>query len=329
MPETRYIGRPIASLVMGLSLCLTVSAEEDKALHWLEGMSDAVVSESYAGTVMYGSLERWDTARIQQSFRNQGLVQRTDYLTGPVRAQIRAGNEVVCIHGGEHRSGMTPDVLKPFGQSFPSSLTSLDKSYDFALADVQSERIAGRPTVSIWITPEQSDRYAHQIWLDKASNLPLKAEMTNEQGDVLRRYQFVSLDTDYVMADGDLRTADVGHTLRFSPKDAAGVTPESDWYPSWLPQGFQIQQSLQSDDNIRMTFSDGLASFSLFIDRVGQGRSSAPRVSRQWGPVSATVEDILTQDGQHVRLSVVGELPPPTLDKVLDSAIPSYSLSMK
>ena len=84
-----------------------------------------------------------------------------------------------------------------------------------------------------------------------------------------------------------------------------------------------------ASDNIRMTFSDGLASFSLFVDRVGQGRSSSSRVSRQWGPVSATVEDILTQDGQRVRLSVVGELPPMTLDKVLDSAIPSYSLSMK
>ncbi len=329
MPESLYIRRSIATLAVGLSLCIHAGAEEGKALDLLEGMSDAVASQSYVGTVMYGSPEHWDTARIQQSYRNQGLVQRTDYLTGPERTQIRAGNEVVCIHDGEHRSGMTPDVLKPFGQSFPSSLNSLEHSYDFALADVQSERIAGRATVSIWIIPEQSDRYAHQIWLDKASNLPLKAEMTNEQGDVLRRYQFVSLDTGYVMADRDLRTADIGHTLRFSVKDTTGITPESDWYPSWLPQGFEIQQSVQSDDTTRMTFSDGLASFSLFIDRVGQGRSSSSRVSRQWGPVSATVEDILTQDGQHVRLSVVGELPPPTLDKVLDSAIPSYSLSMK
>ena len=318
-----------ALFAVGLTFGLSANAGDQEALSLMSDMSEAVGSQNFSGTVMFGSPSRWESARIQQTYRNQGLVQRTDYLTGIERSQIRALDEIVCIHEGQHQSGMTPDVLKPFGHNFPTSLAALDQSYDFALADLQSERVAGRQTVSIWITPEHPDRYAHKIWLDKASKLPLKAEMTNEQGDVLRRYQFVSLDTDYVMADGDLRTADVGHTLRFSPKDTAGVTPESDWYPSWLPQGFQIQQSLQSDDNIRMTFSDGLASFSLFIDRVGQGRSSAPRVSRQWGPVSATVEDILTQDGQHVRLSVVGELPPPTLDKVLDSAIPSYSLSMK
>lgn len=329
MIELLNIRQSIVILAIGLSFTSSVSADNDKALRLLEEMNEAVTTQDYAGTVMFGAPDRWESARIQQAYRNQGLVQRTDYLTGPERSQIRAGDEIVCIHEGEHRSGMTPDILKPFGQNFPSSLSSLEQSYDFALADHQAERVAGRSTVSIWITPEQSDRYAHQIWLDKASSLPLKAEMTDKQGNVLRRYQFVSLETDFAMSDSDLRTANVGHTLRFGHKGSSEIAPESDWYPSWLPQGFQIQQSAKSDDNIRMTFSDGLASFSLFIDRVGQGRSSSPRVSRQWGPVSATVEDILTQDGQQVRLSVAGELPPLTLDKVLDSAIPSYSLSMK
>lgn len=318
-----------ALFAVGLNFGLSANAGDQEALSLVSDMSEAVGSQSYSGTVMFGSPSRWESARIQQTYRNQGLVQRTDYLTGIERSQIRSLDEIVCIHDGQHQSGMTPDVLKPFGHNFPSSLSALDQSYDFALADLQSERVAGRQTVSIWITPERPDRYAYQIWLDKASKLPLKAEMTNEQGRVLRRYQFVSLDTEFTMPDNESRAADVGHTLRFSVKDTTGITPESDWYPSWLPQGFEIQQSVQSDDNIRMTFSDGLASFSLFIDRVGQGRSSSSRVSRQWGPVSATVEDILTQDGQRVRLSVVGELPPMTLDKVLDSAIPSYSLSMK
>lgn len=318
-----------ALFAVGLTFGLSANAGDKEALSLMSDMSQAVGSQNFSGTVMFGSPSRWESARIQQTYRNQGLVQRTDYLTGIERSQIRALGEIVCIHEGQHQSGMTPDVLKPFGHNFPTSLAALDQSYDFALADLQSERVAGRQTVSIWITPEHPDRYAHQIWLDKASKLPLKAEMTNEQGIVLRRYQFVSLDTEFTMPDNELRAADVGHTLHFSKKNGIDVSPESDWFPSWLPQGFHIQQAIESDDNIRMTFSDGLASFSLFVDRVGQGRSSSSRVSRQWGPVSATVEDILTQDGQRVRLSVVGGLPPMTLDKVLDSAIPSYSLSMK
>ena len=321
----------IALLWPGVSLA-------DEADDLLSEMASSLKSRHYSGLVTYGYGDQWHSAKIQQGPANQQMSLRIDYLTGERRSQIRSGNEVVCIHQGVHLPGMTPDILKPFNSYFPIHSDTFEQHYRVQRADRLDQRIAGRDSAALRIAPTTPDRYGYRLWLDSETALPLKADILNSKNDVLQRFQFAAIDVSAAPAPERFQQGQTGHTVQLHRHltDSEQIRAlESEWYPDWLPLGFTLQRYSQSRDaqvsvkSERMKFSDGLASFTFFVDAVSEQHSGnlSARMSRQWGPVSATVEDVVHSDGK-LRLTVVGELPPATLERILLSALPDQSPAM-
>lgn len=92
-------------------------------------------------------------------------------------------------------------------------------------------------------------------------------------------------------------------------------------WPAWLPSGFALQSynevsGSEGRQEERLTFSDGLSSFTVFVDRVEN--DLGPDLTRRWHATSATVRHTRSNMGDF-RISVVGELPVVTVSKIAES----------
>lgn len=127
-----------------LSLCLLLSVgliftpntlhalpeESGKAELWLTKMSTAFSELNFRGLVVYGDGDHWESLEYRQTQHKGTHFSRTQYLSGIPRTQVRSGNELFCIHSGDHIAGLTPDVFKPLNRDLASKLTTILASYE-------------------------------------------------------------------------------------------------------------------------------------------------------------------------------------------------------
>ncbi len=108
--------------------------------------------------------------------------------------------------------------------------------------------------------------------------------------------------------------------------EAAEVPGDADaafWEPAWLPPGFtlsnqQVQALPDSDALITsQIYSDGLASFTLFVEPLGQDRL-VEDLRAQLGPTVAVSRRLMAADNPFLA-TVVGEIPPRTAERIADS----------
>ena len=84
----------------------------------------------------------------------------------------------------------SPRDLISIGWSVPVEI--LRESYRFSLSD--GDRVAGRDTVSVTVTPQSEDRYAYRLWVDKQSKLLLKSVILGRGGRVLEQVKFTQIE---------------------------------------------------------------------------------------------------------------------------------------
>lgn len=291
-----------------------------EAEFWLTKMSAAFSELNFRGLVVYGDGERWESLEYRQTFHQGMRFSRTEYLSGIARAQVRRDDELFCIHTGKHNAGLTPDVFKPLNRHLASKLPAILNSYEVGVFS-KTERIAGKDAVFITLTPKSDDRYAYQLWLEHETGLPLKADLLDIKGDVLQRVQFAELELGVITPISEFNSHLGGHALRIkSPPEMTNQT-KAQWWPSWLPLGFSLQgysqvNAVEGQFGERLIFSDGLSSFTVFVDQVDN--ELGPDLTRRWHATSASVRHMGTVTGDF-RISVVGELPAETVSLIAES----------
>ena len=98
-------------------------------------------------------------------------------------------------------------------------------------------------------------------------------------------------------------------------------TPESDsvaWQPRWLPPGFELvgvaeRQGHSAHPLVFMTYLDGLARFSVFIESLAGEQVEDAR--HQLGPTVVVSRRLSAADGDYM-VTVVGEIPFGTAERV-------------
>ena len=92
------------------------------------------------------------------------------------------------------------------------------------------------------------------------------------------------------------------------------------WGVSWLPQGYMKINGQQRQGEHVMVYSDGLATFSVFVESVGKG--AMPEGASQ---VGATIAYSLERNikGHDYHVTVVGEIPAMTAMNIAKSVEPS------
>lgn len=288
---------------------------------WLEKMGVALREQSYEGIFTYMRGYQFDTVQVAHEFRDGKEYERLSQLNGEPREIVRAGDLVVCNHANSGAVDLDHELLMgPFTRAFSEKLSAYQAVYHFAM--LGNDRIAGRAAVVLGITPKNDDRYGYRLWLDEKTGLLLQSHLVN-RGRVLEVFQFSRIDIGLQVPPEDLASAlgddRIQHQLSMTPPTMLSEADPSQppaWRVAWLPRGFK---AVQMPNQNRILFTDGLATFSVFVERQGQGQAALGELVTHMG---GTVVITRRLQGSSQQITVVGEVPVDTAKRVAESVEP-------
>ncbi|ODN66505.1 MucB/RseB C-terminal domain-containing protein [Methylophaga muralis] len=297
----------------------TVQAES-ASIELLERMSQAAKQLNYEGVFAYQSGKTFQSVRIYHRNDDGTESERLISLNGAAREVIRSDDTVTCINPDGKQINVSQ---RPLGRGFPSDLprrlSSATAFYELKLGD--EDRIAGKLTQRVDIKPVDSYRYGYRLWMDKETDLLLKSELIDEQGEVLETFEFTDIQTGVDIPDASLKAQMSGNEMVWNRTEPGEMTTQdlakfSNWQTKWLPEGFMLvahQNRLRSNNGAHVeqrVYSDGLSSVSVFIEKMRSQHNHFHGGSHM-GAVNAFGSVI------HAHfVTVVGEVPAVTVEKI-------------
>jgi len=286
----------------------------------VRAMHDATRHLNYAGVFVYQRGAQIDSMRLVHQYANDNEKERLISLSGPAREVIRDGELVTCLFADDQAAMVeknTPREMLTIGRSVP--VESLIESYTFSLG--ADERVAGRNSSIVTLTPMTEDRYAYRLWVDKASRLLLKSAILGRGGRVLEQVQFVQIDIFDEIPAGMLEPeiTSVGFTWRTDTAETTGLQRQTAWHVNWVPHGFQMKNNaVQNMATSRMpveqmVYSDGLAMVSVFVEKLMPDETPLQGYSAR-GAINA-----FSRVAGEYQITVVGELPLPVVRQIASS----------
>jgi sigma-E factor negative regulatory protein RseB len=294
-------------------------AAESEAVLWLNKMATALHDQNYRGTFTYMHGGSFNAMQIEHKLENGKEIERMFQLNGELLEITRVDDEIICHHENSDHVDLGHRVaIGPFSGAFSENIVASREMYRFALHG--EDRIAGRIAIKLAISPKHNDRYGYRLWLDKETGLLLQSQMIDVDRHRVREiFQFSNIEIGESVGQGayvsSLSKDTILHRLQGSVVGLPlEVAAKPLWRASWLPSGFR---PIQVPGSNQLHYSDGLATFSIFIEK--SGKSNLADIVTQVGGTVVISRRIQGSQGQ---ITVVGEVPITTARKVADSVEP-------
>ena len=302
-----------------------VGADILNAQAWLQRMTEAAQTLNYDGTFVYRSGNQLQSMRIIHRADAQGERSRLVSLSGEKREVLRDRTQVVCILPDD-QSVVVAKTRPP--DLFSSSILTAKEGFAkyYSLSVLGGDRVAGRVTEVLNLSPNDSYRYGYQLWVDRETGFLLKSDLLSTHGLPLEQFIYTRIRLPELIPDHLLEAGISGRELTWHISDASAadaVAQEGEsvvWKVTWLPEGFMMTDKAESPMPTggtpvkQMVFTDGLASLSVFIEPLGDHEPldglSAMGALNAYG---------LTLEEHQV--TVVGEVPPETVEAVARSVV--------
>lgn len=318
----KHLAALLALLFSLVLLPVSALAETSgKVEQWLERLGPALNATSYRGVFVYARGDQVHSMRIIHRFRDGVVDERLVMQDGGAGEIVRKGSDVVCVLPDQGRFKLEQVIPSgPFADVFNRKFMPVGRWYD---AHVMGEdRVAGYDAVRIALTAKDSNRYSYQLWLEKRSGLLVKSQVQGASGQVLEHFQFTSLEITDDIHDDEFKIHTEGPEItgKLGPKGVR-VGAESkhrmnDWELGWRPAGFIASAIPQAPKGHAVAYSDGLATFSVFVEPAGQLKM--PQGASRIGATTVYTHD-LTSGGKQFLVTVVGEIPPEAARRVAES----------
>ncbi len=294
---------------------------------WLVRMVKASSSTTFEGVMVYENSGGLSAVRVFHTIRDGLVSERMIYQNGPYQEIIRQGDQVAIIRGDGDVNRYRTDGVVGLVDRLGGYRDDLRKSYILMYGG--NDRVAGRDALRIDVKPRDSHRYGYSLWLDQASGLLLRSELIGEGGAVLERLQYVDIALPSAMPDKLLEPSRPV-VWQARPKRQTNVPKLAElthlsWESGWIPSGFELVGVSQinspvSDQKVdSLLFSDGLASFSLFVEE-DQSKILGP-ASEQIGATTA-VSRLFRQDDAYYNVTVIGEISSGVAERIVVSVRP-------
>lgn len=269
---------------------------------------------NYQGTFTHQDTNGTDTFRLQHWVDDGTEYQRLYYLQGPEREAVLS-KPLGCKATGEL---LIADRVEKLAGRYPE----LEKLYSFRVMGL--ERIAGRPATMLHIVPRDPFRFGYLFSIDRETGLVLKSILLDENQRPVEQFQFVELNTGLEASHfSNAREAQISH--RVSAADVSGChqgtgDEPSVWQLAWVPEGFAFSGQRQVRDDMQMLmYTDGLSTFSVFLDPVASELAIEARAQR--GATNFYLGGVKL-GSQLYQLTVVGEIPAAVAERVGQSLKP-------
>jgi len=282
---------------------------------WLVRMDHAIASISYRGTLVSTGSNRIDTMRILHRADDHGVRERIYALDGPRREILRDRDQVRWLVSGQDSVVVdNPFPTRLFPRIPLEEILGPDSVYQ--IRSVGTGRVAARPARIIEIAPEDEFRYGRRLWLDEHTAMLLRAVVFDANGHIVEMISFVDIELGASITESELKSEldNPSSVARYQMGErrrdtsASGAVPV--WMPDSLPRGFRLASvghgRADGGRYEHLLFSDGLSSFSIYIEPAGEGGIAEHVEARG-------AMHIYTGTLDRRRVTVVGEVPAPTV----------------
>ena len=305
----------VAALAVGL---MQAHADTPPILLRMQNAADTL---NYRGVLVQIQGNHTQTLRLLHRAGANGGDDRVNSLQGRYWEMRRSGNTCRVALSAARSAREEALVAAVFPSLLPSRLQRLAAFYDFA--PIGSGRIADRAADFTVARPRDEYRFPYLLVTDAATGLLLKVSLLDNGGRELRQAFFVDLELldDIPEAEWERTPAMAPATqqwrdYRLGQRAKDNTSP---WRIDSLPPGFAVrgygrERLPGSDQDVeQLTVSDGLATISVFIDRMTEGDKSLQGA----GHVEALPAYGTTVDGRHVTL--LGAVPTVSLEHIAKS----------
>ncbi len=316
----------LLAMFLWLPLASTVASAPDLLLK----MNAAFSEQNYDGIFTYDAGSGLTSIRVVHKILEGQQRERLVHLNGAPREILRRGEKVVSlVMPGDDLAVLENSIPSgPFARSFVREFERLGSSY--RVEEMGQGRVAGRKARRLAVTPKDSHRYGFRLWLDAENHLLLRSQLVDANGRKLEEFLFSSILFGDSVLDAALESEGMnGSMVSHLTLKNAHPTAVSDrgqfpvnWSVAWLPPGFKmasadIRRKPANGQTVNsMIYSDGLATFSIFLERMPE--KGAARMTARNGATVAVARGIMGPSNYFLA-TLVGEIPERTGARIVES----------
>lgn len=282
----------------------------------VSGMSAADKRSNYEGIFVLRKSDKMVSMRVVHGVDDRGVWESMEALNGEARKIVRHNNEVVSIY--PERKLVTVSKMGDKLGLHPILPENLDRLGNYYTVNQMGEdRIAGRATSVLDVQPKDAYRYGYRYWLDDETRVLLKCDLLDENGAIVEQMMYTAFSNhvDAPPSAFDIPALE-GYTRKTLDK-GSGRQADIVWRPREIPQGFMLTQSTvregEGGKTHHLMYSDGLASFSVFIE---PAKNSAHRLE---GASNMGALNVYGMQMEGMQITVMGEVPEATVATVAES----------
>ncbi len=290
-------------------------------VEFLKRARDASRNRTYVGTfVVSAATGNLSSARIWHVADGKVLMERIEALTGAPRSTFRRNDKVMTFLLDEK-------IVKSEQRENLELFPNLPGASDTSIADFYEVRPLGKGRVAgfdadvVQLAPRDDLRFGYRIWSERRTGLVIALQTVSGIGRVVEQSAFSELQFDVpikTQALAQMMSNTAGY--RVEKSELERTTSEAEGWTLREPvAGFKpvscYRRALDGASNpertMQWTFSDGMASVSLFVEPYDAQRQSK-EVLLATGATNTLTRRLPDKDGDWW-LTAVGEVPPQTL----------------
>ena len=310
------------SLAVCLLFCagLAEAQTTPEALGWLSKIYEATRKLSYTGTFVYQQGDRSETSRITRLAEGGADLEKLEALDGTPREIVRTRDKITCYLPDSRTVKIDRRDDRPsFPALLPERMSALAEHYTITKGEIA--RISGYECQTIVLKPKDDLRFGFKLWADVGTGMLLKARTFNDKGETVEQFSFTELAIGPVHRD-KLKSRLASRSRGWRIEDAS-VSPADLSAAGWIVSsdlpGFrkivEVRRKMHEAMPVgQVVYSDGLAAVSVFIEPMEARRQSSPAGMSSIGAIN-----IYTRDVANHRVTVVGEAPAASVQRIGDT----------
>lgn len=321
---------PISHASEPTSLQESYKTSSAKALHWLKRINQHAGQLRFEGHFSHIIADDIRLIRYLHANFDNIPYERITQLNGLKAEIIRKGDQLICVLPGKDPAYLyKTDQPTPFGRQYQNIDAQVAELYQFKTHS--QARIAGYDTLYISAHPKDAHRFHYQFWLEPKTSLLIKSVISDQQGKKLEHFEFSDFKVNSMLTKQDFEIISQNSQthLMHDPMPQGPAKPlDFSWQLHWMPQGFRFaatQQHITSSSSALASlsmklFTDGIASFSIFIEPVSED-AKAPPISQHGATLFISKLIDTSQHARHPRhqVTLVGDIPLTSGTRILNA----------
>jgi sigma-E factor negative regulatory protein RseB len=283
----------------------------------LDSMRIAIQELNYRGEFLHRRGDETSVYSIVHQFKDQQSTELLRQLDGDMVEVLRQGDKMICYYPEGSEEALNHAVpAAPFSQVGALELDGISKNYK--AMQIGQARVAGYQTNIIELTGDEW-RFRQRFWLEQETNVLLQSELMSLDGEVLEQFRFTRIELGAAIIASELVPSLEGDTnaRQQSAFKTSPVSVDDTQFlsqPSWLPSGYVLTHTSQKNNAKgwleQRTYSDGLTSFSIFVES-GKQQTHPSSALAKMGATTAlmTFKDDLA-------VTIIGEIPGKTAKQI-------------